>query len=84
RPTHEPPAGVGFVEDDVRRPRATVYYGGSLVFGVRLPEELQRPAAAVARSVGAAFAVRPLKDELADVSDLFRRHLTMAAWHLYE
>ncbi|MGQ0535336.1 MAG: UPF0146 family protein, partial [Methanobacteriota archaeon] len=49
RPKHEPPAGVRFVEDDVTRPRATVYEGASLVYGVRLPEELQRPAAAVAR-----------------------------------
>lgn len=48
-----------------------------LVYAVRLPEELQGGAARLARSLGADLALRPLKDEWADVSTWFKRHV---AW----
>lgn len=50
---------------DVTRPDAPPR--ADLVYGVRLPEELQVPALRLARSLGADLAVRALKDEWADL-----------------
>lgn len=41
--------------------------GVDLVYAVRLPEELQAAARRLARGLGADLALRPLKDEWADV-----------------
>lgn len=78
------PAPLAAVVDDVTAPAWHVYEGAGLVYGIRLPEELQVPAARVARRVGAAFAVRPLKDEWADVSDDYPRVERLPdGWRLY-
>lgn len=78
------PKSLAAFVDDVTRPAWALYEGADLVLGVRLPEELQLSAARVARRVGAALAVRPLKDEWADVSECFRRHETLGGgWRLY-
>lgn len=49
------PAGVDFVVDDVTAPDVSVYAGAELIYALNLPPELQEPAAAVAREVGATF-----------------------------
>lgn len=49
------PDGVDFVVDDVTAPDVSVYAGADLIYGLNLPPELQEPAAAVAREVGATF-----------------------------
>ncbi|HLF23996.1 MAG TPA: hypothetical protein VI565_08760, partial [Burkholderiales bacterium] len=58
--------------------------GASLVYGVRLPEELQAPAARIAVDVGASYAARALKDEWADVSMYFLEFDTVGdGWRVY-
>lgn len=80
----EPPPGIRFVLDDITAPELRHYAGAALVYGVRLPEELQASAARVAREVGALLAVRCLKDEWADVSMYFPRHAVLGdGWRLY-
>lgn len=62
---------------DVTREAPPALAGADLVYAVRLPEELQLSCARFARAVGADLALRPLKDEWADVAPAFRRHV---AW----
>ena len=62
---------------DVTRPPLSGLEGVGLVVAVRLPEELQLAAARLARSLGADLALRPLKDEWADVSAALPR---VVAW----
>lgn len=62
---------------DVTHPRMELLAGVDFVYAVRLPEELQLPAARLAHALGADLALRPLKDEWADVSGIFRQH---AVW----
>ncbi|HUR67670.1 MAG TPA: UPF0146 family protein [Candidatus Thermoplasmatota archaeon] len=62
---------------DVTRPDLDGLEGVDLVYGVRLPEELQLSAARLARALHADLALRPLKDEWADLRDVFRTH---AVW----
>lgn len=70
--------------DDVTRPAWALYEGADLVVGVRTPEELQLAVARVARKVGAALALRPLKDEWADVSEAFPRFEVVGdGWRIY-
>ena len=86
-PRGAPPHGIRHVVDDVTAPNAPLYAGADLVYGVRLPEELQRPAANVAKAVHAAFAVVPLKDELVALDDVFPRHEVFTGrrqtWHVF-
>ena len=49
------PDGVRFVRDDITDPDPAVYRGVDAVYARHCPPELQRPARAVARSVGAPF-----------------------------
>lgn len=49
--------------------------GADLVVAIRLPEELQLATARLARELSADLAIRPLKDEWADVSSVYRRHV---------
>jgi uncharacterized UPF0146 family protein len=51
--------------DDIFHPTLALYVGSALLYGVRLPEDLQISAVAVAEAVGARFALRPLKSEVA-------------------
>ncbi|MHB8603967.1 MAG: UPF0146 family protein [Thermoplasmatota archaeon] len=67
------PRDLVAVVDDVTRPTLSLYDGAAIVYGVRLPEELQVPTARLARKIGAAYAARALKDEWADVSAEFPR-----------
>ncbi|HVL87002.1 MAG TPA: UPF0146 family protein [Candidatus Thermoplasmatota archaeon] len=78
------PPRLLFALDDVTEPRASVYSGAALVYGVRLPEELQASAARAAIAARAAFAARALKDEWADLSHLYGGFETMGGgWRLY-
>ena len=52
---------------DLTRPDPGALSGVDLVYAVRLPEELQLAALRLARALGADLALRPLKDEWADV-----------------
>lgn len=65
------------IVDDVTRPVLARYGETDLVVAVRPPEELQLAIARLARSLGADLAMRPLKDEWADVSSCYRRFV---AW----
>lgn len=52
---------------DVTRPDLESLRGVDLVYALRLPEELQMAAMQLARALKADLALRPLKDEWADV-----------------
>jgi len=52
RPRSTPP-GVAFAVDDITAPTRSLYAGADIVYAVRLPPELHRPAADIARDVGA-------------------------------
>ncbi|MFW6384304.1 MAG: UPF0146 family protein [Halodesulfurarchaeum sp.] len=45
------PAGVTFRRDDLRRPSVEVYESASAIYALRLPPELQRPAAELAGTI---------------------------------
>lgn len=62
---------------DVTRAPPPELAGADLVYAVRIPEELQLACARAARAMGADLALRPLKDEWADVSAVYRRSV---AW----
>lgn len=80
----EAPRELAAFVDDVTRPAWALFEGADLVLGVRTPEELQLAVARVARRVGAALALRPLKDEWADVSSEFRRSEPIGdGWRLF-
>jgi uncharacterized UPF0146 family protein len=51
--TRPVPSGVTFVVDDVTDPTISVYEGAEALYALNLPPELHRPAADLARSVGA-------------------------------
>lgn len=53
---------------DLTRPDVEGLAGVDLVYAVRIPEELQLPASRLARALGADLALRPLKDEWADLA----------------
>ena len=57
------PDGVRFVRDDLAEPDLDVYRDAEGIYGLNLPEELQRPALEVARAVDAAFAFTTLGAE---------------------
>ncbi|MHB8586346.1 MAG: UPF0146 family protein [Thermoplasmatota archaeon] len=59
------PAPLAAGIDDITRPNLALYVGSGLVYGVRMPEELQVSAYAVARAVGASFALRVFNGEIA-------------------
>jgi uncharacterized UPF0146 family protein len=58
---------------DLTRPSLEGLEGVDLVYAVRLPEELQLSASRLAVALGADLALRPLKDEWAELGP--RRHL---------
>ena len=60
---------------DVLRPDMSALVGVDLVYAVRIPEELQMAASRLAVALRADLALRPLKDEWADLGA--RRHV---AW----
>lgn len=69
---------------DVTRDPPDALAGADLVYAVRLPEELQRAAARLARQLDADLALRPLKDEWADLAPHFFRHETWGmGWRHY-
>lgn len=76
------PAPLDAAQDDITKPALALYLDAALVYGVRLPEELQMSAALVAETVGAAYAVRPLKDELADVP-MGKPRVLAGGWRVY-
>lgn len=71
------PAPLRAAVFDVTREAPAELAGADLVYAVRLPEELQLSCARFARSLGADLALRPLKDEWADISTAYRRS---SAW----
>jgi uncharacterized UPF0146 family protein len=70
-----PPPLQGVVHD-LTKDGAKPFGGADFVYAVRLPEELQASAARLARQLGADLALRPLKDEWADLAPHFLRHET--------
>jgi len=64
----EVPGGVAFHIDDVTDPDPPVYEGVGCVYALNLPPELHRPALAVARDHGAAFAFTTLGGDAPEVS----------------
>lgn len=56
----DPPADVRFVQDDIVDPDLAIYADADLLYARRLPEELQSPAAALARTVETPFAFTTL------------------------
>lgn len=69
---------------DATREGATALAPADLVVSVRPPEELQLAIARLARALGADLAMRPLKDEWADVGEVFARHVVWPdGWRYY-
>jgi uncharacterized UPF0146 family protein len=54
------PAGVEFSRDDVLEPDVAIYRDADLLYALRLPPELHRPFATLAREVGARGAFTTL------------------------
>lgn len=64
----EAPAPLVGLLHDATRDAPDALRGADLVVSVRCPEELQVPIARLARALGADLALRPLKDEWADLA----------------
>lgn len=78
------PPGLRALTLDLARPHTAELPDADLVVAVRLPEELQLPAARLAEALGADLAVRALKDEWADVGAARRRVETWPdGWRFY-
>lgn len=78
-----PPPLTGVLHD-LTRDGPRPFAGADLLYAVRLPEELQASAARLARRLGADLALRPLKDEWADLAPHFLRHETWpGGWRFY-
>jgi uncharacterized UPF0146 family protein len=71
------PPPVRAVLHDATRDPPDALAPADLVVAVRPPEELQLPIARLARRLGADVALRPLKDEWADVGEAFPRFETL-------
>lgn len=67
------PAGLEPLIFDLTRPALDALPRIDLVYAVRLPEELQLAAFRLAVALGADLALRPLKDEWAELGP--RRHV---------
>ena len=61
------PAPVTFVRDDVTRPTLEIYDGADVIYARNLPPELQRPVAALARTVDAECCFTTLGGDPATV-----------------
>lgn len=63
-------------KDDIFAPREEIYEGASLLYSIRPPLEMQLAIGRLAQDIGADVIVRPLSDEVADLSDFsFTRSL---------
>jgi uncharacterized UPF0146 family protein len=69
------PAPLHPLVHDATRDPPDALRGADLVVAVRPPEELQTPIARFARALGADLVLRPLKDEWADITGPFPRHV---------
>ena len=69
------PAPLLALLHDVHDAPAPAMLGADVVLSVRPPEEIQLACAKLARALDADLALRPLKDEWADISASFRRHV---------
>jgi uncharacterized protein len=67
--------------DDLLRPTIALYEGASLLYAVRLPEDLHPAALALARAVGVDLALRLLGDEAPAAGEL--PALRIEGWHLW-
>lgn len=57
------PGGVRFVRDDLTAPARSIYADAALLYALNLPEELHRPALALAEAVDATLAFTTLGNE---------------------
>lgn len=64
------PSAIEAHVDDVHEPRILLYRAADLIVARRPPVELQPAVARLARSTGAALALRALKDEWADLTGI--------------
>ena len=60
-------------KDDIFSPRLELYRGASLLDSIRPPLELQLAMGLLALELGADVLVRPLQDEVAELSGFARR-----------
>lgn len=67
---------------DVTRPDRGLLGDVDLVYAVRVPEELQLSCARLAEALGADLALRPLKDEWADLGHR-RYQVWTEGWRFY-
>jgi uncharacterized UPF0146 family protein len=64
---------VRIEKDDIFAPRMELYEGASLIYSIRPPLELQIAMGDVAARVGADILIRPLQDEVAELSGFARK-----------
>ena len=65
--------GLRVEKDDIFSPRLELYRGASLLYSIRPPLELQLAMALLAAKLGADILIRPLQDEVAELSGFARR-----------
>lgn len=64
--------GITIQADDIFSPDKDIYEGASLLYSLRPPLEMQVAMGDLARKIGADVLVRPLGDEIADLSGFSR------------
>jgi uncharacterized protein len=65
--------GLRVEKDDIFSPRLELYLGASLLYSIRPPLEMQLAMGLLAAKIGADVLVRPLMDEVTELSGFARR-----------
>lgn len=64
--------GLCIQKDDIFSPRKELYEGASLLYSIRPPIEVQLAMGKMGAEIGADVLVRPLEDEIAELSGFSR------------
>jgi uncharacterized UPF0146 family protein len=75
--------GMRVEKDDVFAPRMELYQGASLLYSIRPPLELQIAMGDVAARVGADVLIRPLQDEVAELTGFERKLVNVGEARFY-
>jgi uncharacterized UPF0146 family protein len=75
--------GLHIRKDDIFSPRKELYEGASLLYSIRPPVEVQLAMGKLAAEMGADVLIRPLKDEIAELSGFSRNLVNLGDARFY-
>jgi uncharacterized protein len=75
--------GLYIRKDDIFSPQKELYEGASLLYSIRPPIEIQLAMGRLAVEIGADVLIRPLKDEIAELSGFSRTLVNLGDARFY-